>query len=350
MVVFTCNNCGETLQKPRVTKHYQFQCRTAPFLTCVDCFKDFRGEEYAAHTKCITEAERYGGKNYVPKAGANKGERKQQEWLNVVNNLLNNSMDLSPAERSFLNTLTKFDNIPRKKAKFMNFVRSALGNRTNVHLIESVWNRMEAAQKNNIESTVEQQQPENGNADGKNIHDTVTDKDHHENNIAENQNNENIFKETQDKEQQNECDESLITNDSDDRTNKAKKAKKEKSKKREHSEDVEKQIEEPVSKKKRKDKNKSVLLESSVNQCEQTAEGQTVNGVEIQSFDWKNVILNIVQSKGEISLRKLQKRVINQYMNSYPDTLSYEKVSSKFNKKLKKIAEIVVSEDKVKLV
>ncbi|KAG7211384.1 hypothetical protein KM043_010673 [Ampulex compressa] len=72
MVVFTCNNCGETLQKPRVAKHYQFQCRTAAFLTCVDCFKDFRGDEYVGHTKCITEAERYGGKDYVPKAGTNK--------------------------------------------------------------------------------------------------------------------------------------------------------------------------------------------------------------------------------------------------------------------------------------
>lgn len=334
-------------QKPRVAKHYQFQCRTTPFLTCVDCFKDFRGEEYISHTKCITEAERYGGKDYVPKAGANKGERKQQEWLNVVNNLLNNSTDLSTAEQGFLHTLAKFDNIPRKRAKFMNFVRSALGTRTNMSLVESVWNKMEAAHKNSAESTAVPTQQENGNVEKEALHDTTVNGDHQENNIIENQNNENIFRETQDKEQQNECNESCATNDNEDSINESKKKKK-KSKKREHSEVVEKQVEEPVSKKK-KDKNKSVLLESSVNQREDTVVSETVNESENQSFDWKNVILNIVQSKGEISLKKLQKKVINQYMNSGSDTLTYEKASSKFNKKLKKITEIVVSEEKVKL-
>lgn len=42
-----------------------------------------RGEDYNQHTKCISEEEKYSGKNYVPKAGANKGEQKQNQWVEV---------------------------------------------------------------------------------------------------------------------------------------------------------------------------------------------------------------------------------------------------------------------------
>lgn len=44
-----------------------------------------RGEDYNQHTKCISEEEKYSGKNYVPKSGANKGEQKQNQWLEVYN-------------------------------------------------------------------------------------------------------------------------------------------------------------------------------------------------------------------------------------------------------------------------
>jgi len=39
--------------------------------------------EYEAHIKCITEEEKYSGKNFKPKPGANKGEVKQELWTQV---------------------------------------------------------------------------------------------------------------------------------------------------------------------------------------------------------------------------------------------------------------------------
>jgi len=116
-----------------------------------------RGEEYVAHTKCITEAERYCGKDYVPKPSANKGERKQQEWICVVSNLLNGITDLSNAERNFLNTLSKYENIPRKKPKFLNFIRNAMGNRVNMNVVESVWDKMENVHKQNQQPVLREQ-------------------------------------------------------------------------------------------------------------------------------------------------------------------------------------------------
>ncbi|CAL7935618.1 unnamed protein product [Xylocopa violacea] len=366
MVVFTCNNCGETLQKPKVAKHYEFRCHTAPFLTCVDCFKDFRGEEYVAHTKCITEAERYGGKDYVQKANANKGERKQQEWINVVNNVLKSDTNLSNAERNFLSLLLKHENIPRKKAKFLNFVKSAICNKTSPAVVNSVWDKMESAYKTNMQNANPQSvKQQNGKTNEKMDNETdVT--AHQENNVIENQNNENIDKENQNEEQQNK------NNDFNGMkngipTDKVNSDKKKKSKKRTVSEAAQEQTEpvvkkkcknvaevteESISKKKNKDiateelvpsqKSEDVSLSNSiVNQCDDTTEKLT--------FSWKDTILDIVKSKGEISLKKLQKKVISRYMNSCSSTISHEKAYSKFNKKLKKVSEVVVSDETVSL-
>ena len=83
MVFFTCNACGSSLKKNQVEKHYQYECPRCEVLSCINCGKDFHGDEYAAHTKCISEAEKYRGNLFKDsgKAGrAGKGEKKQQEW------------------------------------------------------------------------------------------------------------------------------------------------------------------------------------------------------------------------------------------------------------------------------
>jgi cell growth-regulating nucleolar protein len=98
MVVFTCNHCGESLKKGNVDKH-AFRCRrqsensrgvlialiNSVFLlvsvSCMDCFKDFDQESYSQHTQCLTELQRYSGKDYVEKANANKGQKKQEAWV-----------------------------------------------------------------------------------------------------------------------------------------------------------------------------------------------------------------------------------------------------------------------------
>ncbi|XP_012223443.1 cell growth-regulating nucleolar protein [Linepithema humile] len=346
MVVFTCSHCGDTLQKPKVDKHYQFKCRNTPFLTCVDCLKDFRGEEYVAHTKCITEAERYSGKDYVPKPSANKGERKQQEWIGVVNNLLNGPTDLSNAERNFLNSLSKYENIPRKKPKFLNFIRNAMGNRVNTNVLENVWNKMENAHKQNQQSvsrerdvqTVQTREENNANdrtsnqnMDSNNLLDTE--------NIIENQNNENIYKENNSAECQNGNNEAHEINGNDTCEKRTKSKKRSlKSKNVQITEENE-----PVAK-----ISKTSSLEVNANDSESAV------------FDWKNIILTIVQNKGEVSLKKLQSKIIKKYTNhicnlsdiSKLTDEEHEKAIAKFNKALKKLKKtfaLCILEDKVKL-
>lgn len=98
----------------------------------------------------------------MAKSSANKGEKKQQEWINVVNNILNSNMNLSNEEKSFLRVLSKYDNIPRKKAKFLNFVRNAMGQRKNPAMVDSIWAKMEEAYKSNSQNNTGKQPQGNG--------------------------------------------------------------------------------------------------------------------------------------------------------------------------------------------
>ncbi|XP_064440335.1 cell growth-regulating nucleolar protein isoform X2 [Mirounga angustirostris] len=86
MVFFTCNACGESVKKVQVEKHVAI-CRNCECLSCIDCGKDFWGDDYKNHVKCISEEQKYGGKGYEGKT--HKGDIKQQAW---IQNWMKNSL------------------------------------------------------------------------------------------------------------------------------------------------------------------------------------------------------------------------------------------------------------------
>ncbi|XP_037820403.1 uncharacterized protein C16C10.8 [Lucilia sericata] len=148
MVFFTCNNCGESVKKPSVEKHYNTRCRNNPKnVSCMDCQKDFHGEEYVAHTKCISEAEKYSGKNYVAKEKQNSGQKKQETWMDIVRSILESTeYQLSAQTRNIFQRLQNYDNVPRKKAKFQNFVANCL--RIPSNQAQPVWEVLEKELEN----------------------------------------------------------------------------------------------------------------------------------------------------------------------------------------------------------
>jgi cell growth-regulating nucleolar protein len=106
------------VKKSRVEKHYQTECPGCSVLSCIDCGKDFTGEEYQAHTSCISEAEKYQGKLFTEsdRTKSNKGERKQQEWLQKVQEVEKTTTD--PGLVRYLKMIAAYPNVPRKQAKF----------------------------------------------------------------------------------------------------------------------------------------------------------------------------------------------------------------------------------------
>ncbi|KAK6634474.1 hypothetical protein RUM43_011875 [Polyplax serrata] len=144
MVFFTCSNCGDSVKKPAVAKHLQTKCRIRDLaLTCMDCLKEFRGNEYEAHTKCLSEKERYSAKGNSAQRAQDKGEKKQKTWHECMQMVLKKPT-LKPDERDLIRSISKYDNVPRKKAKFVNFLTHAFKQYTNrTELIERVWNEIE---------------------------------------------------------------------------------------------------------------------------------------------------------------------------------------------------------------
>uniref|UniRef100_A0A1I8Q0J8 Zinc finger C2H2 LYAR-type domain-containing protein n=1 Tax=Stomoxys calcitrans TaxID=35570 RepID=A0A1I8Q0J8_STOCA len=148
MVFFTCNHCGESVKKPSVEKHYNTKCRSRDkSVSCMDCQKDFHGEEYVAHTKCISELEKYSGKNFVARESQNSGQKKQETWMDIVRSILESQeYNLSAQTRNIFQRLQSYDNVPRKKAKFQNFVANCM--RIPAKQAEPVWAVLEKELEN----------------------------------------------------------------------------------------------------------------------------------------------------------------------------------------------------------
>ncbi|KAG3259753.1 hypothetical protein H1C71_029373 [Ictidomys tridecemlineatus] len=158
MVFFTCNACGESVKKIQVEKHVSVY-RNCECLSCIDCAcgRDFWGDDYKNHVKCISEDQKYGGKGYEGKA--HKGDIKQQAWIQKINELIRKP-NVSPKVRELLKQISAFDNVPRKKAKFQNWMKNSLKVH-NESILEQVWNIFSEASSDEPFSKGQDQQPLN---------------------------------------------------------------------------------------------------------------------------------------------------------------------------------------------
>ncbi|XP_002131567.2 cell growth-regulating nucleolar protein-like [Ciona intestinalis] len=145
MVFFTCNGCGESLKKNKVDRH-AYSCRNCEYLTCIDCSKDFWGDDYINHTSCITEDEKYSASGFVAKP--NKGEVKQQEWIKKITCAASTLTNQNSEVKKVLTQLLNYENIPRKRGKFLNFLGNSLRIR-NPSISEEVWNIFSAVKTSN---------------------------------------------------------------------------------------------------------------------------------------------------------------------------------------------------------
>ncbi|KRY40928.1 Cell growth-regulating nucleolar protein [Trichinella spiralis] len=135
MVFFTCNGCGESVKKVQVVRH-RMRCRRSYVVSCMDCGRDFQGEEYNTHKKCISEEAKYSGGTIENKE--TKGELKQQSWIENVQCAIDSVKSSNFKLRQLLETLKSYNNIPRKQVKFENFIKNSLRVR-DVKLIKDAW-------------------------------------------------------------------------------------------------------------------------------------------------------------------------------------------------------------------
>ena len=79
MVTFVCQECDRTLKKNQIERHTQ--CRPLAVI-CIDCSTTFYGQDYKAHTSCLTEQQKY------------FGEFAKKQKNNTVSN--NNNTNIKP--------------------------------------------------------------------------------------------------------------------------------------------------------------------------------------------------------------------------------------------------------------
>ncbi|TRY83280.1 hypothetical protein DNTS_000572 [Danionella cerebrum] len=315
MVFFTCDSCGESLKKAQVEKHL-LRCHSCSVLSCIDCGKDFCGDAYKSHIRCISEDQKYGGRGFQAKAS--KGDVKQQQWIQRVQEALQRP-GLDPKLQQVLQQMTGFENLPRKRAKFENWMKCCLKIYA-PHTLEQVWEILSSDTCS-------------GDNQSKELMDDKTEINNGTSNEEDRKNG---------KRKKRKCEEEQ------NREMKKRKAEQngqnpeEKSKKR---------------KKKRKDEGCAESLNHEVEEPEShSGEEPEIQVSEAQSagrFNWKGTIKAVLRDAPEdgLAIKKLRKKVLLEYhsFSGERNFRSDEDLLSIFNKKISSNPKFRVLKDRWKL-
>ena len=253
-----------------------------------------------------------------------KGEKKQNAWVNNLRSILAEASDLDSDVRTIVNTIMDHENIPRKKPKFVNFVKNIMRNRARPHSIDKTWDLFSEALKSpatEAEVKMEVTAPTSDEV----VETKVKKKKKKNKDVESSEESSENTKKTAEK----------VPEESSEKENvgaKPKKKKKDKklaeqesegTLKRKRDEDMEVEEEEEASASKKKKK-----------------------------FDWDETITNVLLKKegNEMKLNKLKKKCVNEFLSQNEGThKTTEEVGAKFDKKLMK-RKYRVLKDKVKLI
>ncbi|KAG0728067.1 Cell growth-regulating nucleolar protein [Chionoecetes opilio] len=375
MVYFVCATCGTSLKKSQVTSHW-FKCRKGKLVSCMDCGKDFWGEDYAGHLKCITENEKYGGNNYVSKE--NKGEKKQEEWVEKIKEKVATSKHMEPQLRDLLQSIMQHSNIPRKEGKFRNFMKSSC-RVSNPKLVDRVWVIFKDANTKDTNTVTDAKNgvsvPEANNntkkTNGENGDQVVNgaEKDGSDD-IAKLNKREKKELRREKQSKKSKKDKHTTQNDGDTKPGakrkrdveeeepvveptESKKKKKKKGKDLPAGEEEATEMTEPKRKKKRKEKDaleESIIANENHNILDE--DNEDPSPVEPPSaFKWSVAIRRVLQEAPEEGLKvsKVQRKVLSLYCAAHGEAKSKAELLVVLHKKLNKKGKFVLYKDKVRL-
>ncbi|XP_067951062.1 cell growth-regulating nucleolar protein-like [Watersipora subatra] len=333
MVYFTCGHCNATLKKNQVDQHCQYQCKNAKFVSCVDCGTDFYGGDYASHTTCVSEAQKYGGKDYVEKGNVNKGQKKQDLWVETVQQVLERTKTDDPRVKQILEGLTTLSNIPQKKAKFLNFLKSSFSRfRHDQALFEQVWCILEEGKKN-IDGTNDSGPT---GAEAKVVAEKAKDKP----SAGQKKKKERKSSKTEEvAEDENEAPADIVAP-----TGKDKKKKKKKRRGEEEEEEVlDEEAVAAMREKKWRKRDPEMEDVERLNDTLQEVEKQP------KDFNLGRLITSVLERKGSVSLKNLRKKALGEFWECGVGSMTEEKVLHKLDKKLRSMQGVKIINDKVYL-
>ncbi|XP_010793072.1 cell growth-regulating nucleolar protein isoform X2 [Notothenia coriiceps] len=340
MVVFTCNGCGESVKKAQVDKHVNM-CRGCQSLSCMDCGKDFWGDDYKNHVKCISEDQKYGGKGYEAKA--NKGDIKQQQWIQKVQDAMNKP-GVSAKLKDVLQQVSSYDNVPRKRAKFQNWMRNSL-QISNTGLHDEVWDILSAGD-NPPQAPPETKEAKQTVAEVK----AETNGDEKQNGNQDAEKKKKLNKRERKEARQQKSGKAVKTAEKTGAQEPGEGKKKKKDRKRKHSSDEEEEEEQDGAGNETASKKTKTTDQEEDDSTEETEDQQVPKG----KFNWKGNIKAVLKDSDdqELPLKKLRKKVLAAYYTFTGDGnfRKEEEVLAIFNKKVTKNPKFRVLKERVRLI
>ncbi|XP_063767177.1 cell growth-regulating nucleolar protein isoform X2 [Eleginops maclovinus] len=340
MVFFTCNGCGESLKKAQVDKHVNM-CRGCQVLSCIDCGKDFWGDDYKNHVKCISEDQKYGGKGYEAKA--NKGDLKQQQWIQKVHDAMNKP-GVSAKLKDVLQQVSSYDNVPRKRAKFQNWMRNSL-KIANTGLHDEVWDIL-AAGDNPPQAPQETKEAKQTVAEVK----VETNGNEKQNGSQDAEKKTKLNKRERKEARQQKSGKAVKTAEKTDAQEPEEGKKKKKDRKRKLSSEGEEEKEQNGAGNETTSKKTKTMDQEDVETTEETEDREVPKG----KFNWKGNIKALLKDSDdqELPLKKLRKKVVAAYFSFTGDAnfRKEEEVLAIFNKKISNNPKFRVLKEKVRLI
>ena len=260
--------------------------------------------------------------------------------------------------KNIVNTIMDHENIPRKKPKFVNFVKNIMRNRANVHAIDKTWDLFSQALKPPVDTQVKTGSNANS-VEIKNEKDTKEEVNGINDMEVDVQKDKKSKKEKK-KDKLKALDENVT--DGIDKKKSKKKKKKDQSSRIEDEilseETSEKENSNSLKKKQKKKQKEQSDMNNDENQNRKRKRDidmevdEEISSPKKTKFDWDEIISSLLEKKegNEMKLNKLKKKCVGEYFAQHEGThKTLEEIGAKFDKKLKK-RKFRVLKDKLKLI
>lgn len=256
--------------------------------------------------------------------------------MSKLREILDSTQDLKPAVRMIVNTIAERENIPRKKPKFMNFVKN-IGCRASPHDIEQTWELFSQA----VAPPKPQPQPKSAES---------------MESTEEGAKTEEPEKKKKKKSKKNGLEENEVEKSSHKESNKEKRKKQKKGKENEASVETPMEVTDTSNKKEKKGKKrKHENEEESTADMNSSTADDTMEVDEPAAkkvkFDWDATIQAVLAKKGnQMKLKKLKKKCVSEYFVQNPSAhQTPEQIGTKFDKKINKRQKYKVVGEEVEL-
>ena len=245
---------------------------------------------------------------------------------------LSSQGSISPDVRRIVDTVMQHVNVPRKRQKFLNFVKNILRG-VRPAAIEATWDIFEQALKKPQEESDKPKEEESGQKDENHTK-------------AENGTKNDDEAESREEAVESRLGVSMFQGIGSIKDNSEPAERKKKKKSKQNGAEDTKENDAINGKKSKKRKREEEEEEETA-----TDSPETPKKVKLEKFVWEDVISQLLSKKGgEMKVAKLKKKVIAEYMNVHESThKTQEELSAKLEKKIHKNKMFKVLKDVVKL-